>query len=229
MEEKGLPIEQVLKQVVRGVTAASNGAQEPWMEGSLVGDFCFGSCSVTSNETSASIKQSDDETALWRLVSSGKELEGVRLYLARYPDGKFSREAKERLRRVEEREKKISADKLKLSTALPGDVVAPLEAATRPGSNNFSITPDNQKMPAENPNGDRKRIIQVGVFTENSSARALRLKLARAGITTLVNVATINGVRKIRIRVGPFTDAQELQTYIDRIKGMGLEANVLTY
>ncbi len=44
MEMESLPIEQVLKQVVRGVTAASNGAQEPWMEGSLVGDFCFGRC-----------------------------------------------------------------------------------------------------------------------------------------------------------------------------------------
>ncbi len=102
MEETNPPIEQVLKQVVRGVTAASNGAQEPWMEGSLVGDFCFGSCSVTSNETIASIKQPDDETALWRLVSSGKELEGVRLYLARYPDGKFSEMAKERLKEAKE-------------------------------------------------------------------------------------------------------------------------------
>ena len=79
------------------------------------------------------------------------------------------------------------------------------------------------------PDDGRRRVIQVGAFTENSLARALRLKLERAGITTLVNVATINGVRMIRIRVGPFTDAKELQIYIDRIKGLGLEARVLTY
>ena len=79
------------------------------------------------------------------------------------------------------------------------------------------------------PDDGKRRVIQVGAFTENSLARALRLKLERAGITTLVNVATINGVRMIRIRVGPFTDSRELQTYIDRIKGMGLEARVLTY
>jgi cell division protein FtsN len=79
------------------------------------------------------------------------------------------------------------------------------------------------------PDDGKRRVIQVGAFSENSLARALRLKLERAGITTLVNVATINGVRMIRIRVGPFTDAKELQIYIDRIKGLGLEARVLTY
>ena len=79
------------------------------------------------------------------------------------------------------------------------------------------------------PDDGKRRVIQVGAFTENRLARALRLKLEAAGITTLVNVATVNGERMIRIRVGPFTDAQELQTYIDRIKGMGLEARVLTY
>ena len=79
------------------------------------------------------------------------------------------------------------------------------------------------------PDDGKRRVIQVGAFTENRLARALRLKLEAAGITTLVNVATVNGERMIRIRVGPFTDARELQTYIDRIKGMGLEARVLTY
>ncbi len=102
MAQKSQPIEQVLKLVVRGVTAASNGAQEPWMEGSVTGDFCFGSCSAKLNEAIASIDQPDDETALWRLVSSGKELEGIRLYLARYPDGKFSEMAKARLKETEE-------------------------------------------------------------------------------------------------------------------------------
>jgi adhesin transport system outer membrane protein len=79
------------------------------------------------------------------------------------------------------------------------------------------------------PDDGKRRVIQVGAFTENSLVRAPRLKLERAGITTLVNVATIDGVRTSRVRVGPFTDAQELQSYIDRIKGMGLEARVLTY
>jgi hypothetical protein len=39
-----LPIEVVLKRVVAGVKKESSGQQEPWYEGSLEGDFCFGSC-----------------------------------------------------------------------------------------------------------------------------------------------------------------------------------------
>lgn len=79
------------------------------------------------------------------------------------------------------------------------------------------------------PDDGRRRVIQVGAFGENSRARALRQRLLRNGIETLVNVATVNGERLIRIRVGPFTKAAELQTYIDKIKALGLDARVLTY
>ncbi len=381
MEETNQPIEQVLKQVVRGVTAASNGAQEPWMEGSLVGDFCFGSCSVTSNETIASIDQPDDETALWRLVSSGKELEGIRLYLARYPDGKFSEIAKSRLKEASElateapnrekmspQEAPVNADSADTETAqfakrlnlrwpANGDIVAtfddktnkgigiagqlgdpivaaadgrvvyagsglrgygnlvilkhddtfltayahnqsltvrqdqwvkkgeniarmgrseadrvklhfevrlsgkpvdpiiflpkrdafessekPAKVITRPNQetvlldantklqpNAHSDTPDENKSELKNLNDAPLRVIQVAEFTESGSARALRLKLERAGIKTLVNVATVNGERLIRIRVGPFSDTNELQANVNRIKEMGLSPSVLGY
>jgi hypothetical protein len=39
-----LPIEVVLKRVVAGVKQETSGQQEPWYEGSLEGDFCFGTC-----------------------------------------------------------------------------------------------------------------------------------------------------------------------------------------
>ena len=48
MNEKHQPIEQVLKRVVSAVKAQSNSQQEPWMEGSIEGDFCFGSCTDTA-------------------------------------------------------------------------------------------------------------------------------------------------------------------------------------
>lgn len=79
------------------------------------------------------------------------------------------------------------------------------------------------------PDDGRRRVIQVGAFVENSRARALRQRLLGNGIETLVNVATVKGERLIRIRVGPFTKAAELQTYIDKIKALGLDARVLTY
>ena len=42
--DSNLPIELSLKAVAREVKAASDGKQEPWMEGSLEGDFCFVTC-----------------------------------------------------------------------------------------------------------------------------------------------------------------------------------------
>jgi len=44
MTYSGQPIEQLLKKVVRAVKAGSKNQQEPWMEGSIEGDFCFGGC-----------------------------------------------------------------------------------------------------------------------------------------------------------------------------------------
>jgi len=122
---------------------------------------------------------------------------------------------------------KVAADKAAADKA-SADKAAAQKAETQRAERILNDKPKTATK-LDYPDDGKRRVIQVGAFTENSLARALRLRLERAGITTLVNVATINGVRMIRIRVGPFTDSQELQTYIDRIKGMGLEARVLTY
>ena len=47
MDSRGEPIEQVLKRVVTSVKASSKNQQEPWMEGSIEGEFCFGNCIAT--------------------------------------------------------------------------------------------------------------------------------------------------------------------------------------
>lgn len=122
---------------------------------------------------------------------------------------------------------KVAADKAAADKA-SADKAAAQKAETQRAERILNDKPKTATK-LDYPDDGKRRVIQVGAFTENSLARALRLKLERAGITTLVNVATINGVRMIRIRVGPFTDSRELQTYIDRIRGMGLEARVLTY
>jgi branched-chain amino acid transport system substrate-binding protein len=99
MEEKTQPIEQVLKQVVRGVTAASNGTQEPWMEGSLVGDFCFGNCLLRIPNTVNTNRDEDGNAELifWKSIESIGKAEGYKNYLNRYPKGLFSDLARLRL------------------------------------------------------------------------------------------------------------------------------------
>ena len=128
--------------------------------------------------------------------------------------------------------KQLAADKVAAEKVAAEKVAADKVAADKADTQRAeAILNGNPKAAAklDYPDDGKRRVIQVGAFTENSRARALRLKLEAAGIKTVVNVATVNGERMIRIRVGPYTDARELQTYINRIEGMGLDARVLTY
>ena len=59
MAEPGQPIEQVLKKVVRSVRSQTQGAQEPWHEGSLDGDFYF----VPGGATAAATRPSPTQLA----------------------------------------------------------------------------------------------------------------------------------------------------------------------
>lgn len=79
------------------------------------------------------------------------------------------------------------------------------------------------------PNDGKRRVIQVGSFNDQGRAREVRMRLERAGITTYTQVVNSGGSRFIRVRVGPFDDAKELQRYIDKVESLKLEARVLTF
>ena len=91
MDNRGQPIELVLKQVVTSVKAGSRNQQEPWMEGSIEGEFCFGNCAITSQ---ASVS---DERALWEAVKESKNSNELKAYLDRYPQGVFAGLARARI------------------------------------------------------------------------------------------------------------------------------------
>lgn len=79
------------------------------------------------------------------------------------------------------------------------------------------------------PNDGKRRVIQVGSFNDQGRAREVRMRLERAGISTYTQVVNSGGSRFIRVRVGPFDDAKELQRYIDKVESLKLEARVLTF
>jgi len=87
------PIEQVLKRVVTGVKSASKGQQEPWMEGSIEGDFCFGQCFeyLTSNTTTnfKVEEKKDPEVEAWNAATRINSPLAYQEYLNAYPSGKF--------------------------------------------------------------------------------------------------------------------------------------------
>jgi len=101
MNSQNQPIEIALKSVVSGVKKASNGKQEPWMEGSIEGDFYFNnnqqlgtlnqnllvSPSLGPNKIQAPV---DIEAEIWERIKSSKNIEDYKDYLKNYPTGKFS-------------------------------------------------------------------------------------------------------------------------------------------
>lgn len=91
MNNQSQPIEQVLKRVVSQVKSASNSQQEPWMEGSIDGDFCFGNCHQ-SNQRAVS-----DDDVHWGAIKDSKDVNDYVSYLIKFPSGFFADIAKNRI------------------------------------------------------------------------------------------------------------------------------------
>jgi hypothetical protein len=79
MAEPGLPLEQVFKKVIVGVRADTQGAQTPWSESSIQGDFAFiaknATGAATANAAAAAGAATPNAPSAGRHVDSANELE----------------------------------------------------------------------------------------------------------------------------------------------------------
>ncbi len=90
LKNSNQPIEQVLKKVVSGVRVASKNQQEPWMEGSIEGDFCFGGCGQTAiSQVPAEPSESQKEDGFWNDSKATGNKEAFEAYLKKYPKGRY--------------------------------------------------------------------------------------------------------------------------------------------
>ncbi len=102
MDIRDQPIELALKRVVTGVKAASKGQQEPWMEGSIEGDFCFGGCmggGVPSIPIAVPLDTGAIELAFWDSIKSSTDSDDFQAYLDKYPNGQFVTLAERRVKK----------------------------------------------------------------------------------------------------------------------------------
>lgn len=76
--------------------------------------------------------------------------------------------------------------------------------------------------------GSARYIVQVGAFADATKARETRLKVEHAGMTTYTQVAETADGKRIRVRVGPFTDRAEAEKAAARVRALGLPAALLT-
>lgn len=103
IDAPGLTVEQALKRVVRNVKLASKGTQEPWIEGSIDGEFHFRAPSIVENIPDESV-----ELAFWATIKDSTLRADFDTYLTRYAAGKFVAQAKEARGRLIEAELKES-------------------------------------------------------------------------------------------------------------------------
>ena len=83
------------------------------------------------------------------------------------------------------------------------------------------------KVPAA-PAATSRYTVQVGAFAEVQKARDARVTLEKAGFKTYTQVINNADGRRIRVRVGPFTDKAEADKAAEKIKSLNLAAAVLT-
>lgn len=95
MSQPGVPVEQMLKRVANRVVDKTKGKQEPWVEGSLRGDFYF----VFQGPTAVNVQQAqaDPEGETWSAAQGANTISGYQTYLDAYPNGRYSHAAKIKL------------------------------------------------------------------------------------------------------------------------------------
>ena len=95
MEKSNLSIEQVLKGVVTSVKSNSGGRQEPWMEGSIEGEFYFYERpNIQTASTQLTINKPNSEFEFWSDTKAIGNKVAYEAYLKKFPDGNYADLAK---------------------------------------------------------------------------------------------------------------------------------------
>jgi uncharacterized caspase-like protein/formylglycine-generating enzyme required for sulfatase activity len=121
MSEPDIPVELMLKRVANNVVAKTQGKQEPWVEGSLRGDFYFRSAARATSSAAPQPAVPVDLTAVeisfWESIKSSTDADDFQAYLDKYPNGQFIALAE---RRVKKKPSKVDEP---APPAVPGTLI----------------------------------------------------------------------------------------------------------
>jgi len=125
MNEAGVPVELMLKRVANDVVAKTKGKQEPWVEGSLRGDFYFrtavGATSGAAPQLVVPVDMTAVEISFWESIKSSTDAEDFQAYLDKYPGGQFVALAE---RRLKKKPAKVEQPAVNPETsAVPGNII----------------------------------------------------------------------------------------------------------
>jgi DedD protein len=69
--------------------------------------------------------------------------------------------------------------------------------------------------------------VQVGAYSDAATLREARQRVEKLGLRTYTQELDSDGVKRTRVRVGPFATRAEAQAAAARLKAAGLPANLL--
>ena len=82
--------------------------------------------------------------------------------------------------------------------------------------------------PSDSKDTGARFVVQAGTFSDEAKLRETRSKLEKAGITTYTQVIEGKDGRRVRVRVGPFSNRDEADKVARKIKQLSLQPQVLT-
>ena len=190
LQQMGNPnqsIEQVLKRVVTAVKAGSKNQQEPWMEGSIEGEFCFGDCG-RANQPPVVVAQGNAGGAdqlFWESVKDTKDANELKAYLNKFPGGLFAELAGIRLRSLEQAAaERTSAEAAQKAASEQARVAA--EAAQRLAAARLAALPQPGQIIKDCADCPEMVVIPAGSFTMGSNEGAAERPVHRVNVPSFL-------------------------------------------
>jgi uncharacterized caspase-like protein len=126
IDTPGLPVELMLKRVAASVAEETKGQQEPWIEGSIRGDFFFKPAVPEPVISPVLVSPAEIERQAWEAVRASNNLAGYSAFLSEYPNGPYSGAARvakasipDPVTLANERDTKVRAEAERLATVAP--------------------------------------------------------------------------------------------------------------
>ena len=148
MNDANRPIEQILKTVVTSVKAGSKNLQEPWMEGSIEGEFCFGDCTRVVQSVVPEMSAAQLEEKFWDDAKAAGNRDAFEAYLGSYPKGRYANLARANIARLSPSVQVVSAPPVVAPVITPPVTKPVIASPVRLPGGAFKDCPDCPEMVA---------------------------------------------------------------------------------